>query len=279
MCNTCGFSSFNPYTLLGVERNASKDEIKKAYRKKALQTHPDRNPDDPNAQKRFADVTNAFDILKDPAKRQQYDFTGRVHSDTHHSSPGSGFQFDMNQWMAAQQHFRRMHEQQGRRRMESEPGVLRAGMEVWIRQDVGRIHSASRASNIKTDNDESRALYAGHTATVAKVDSSDSSCKLRVMVSPGRAIELWFGQKAVWDPRILKPDLQCQISGNVDTIHQASRTSGINTWNDDRRSKCVGKTGTIVKVDRDDQSAKIRVMVTPTRADELWFGMGAFDPI
>ena len=99
------------------------------------------------------------------------------------------------------------------------------------------------------------------------------------MVSPGRAIELWFGQEAVWDPRILTPDLQCQISDNIDTIHQASRASGINAWNDDRRSECIGKTGTIVKVDRDDQSAKIRVMVTPTRADELWFGMGAFDPI
>ena len=63
--------------------------------------------------------------------------------------------------MAAQQHFRRMHEQQARHRMESQPGVLRAGMEVWIRQDVGRIHSASRASKIETDNDESRARYAG----------------------------------------------------------------------------------------------------------------------
>ena len=41
----------------------------------------------------------------------------------------------------------------------------------------------------------------------------------------------------------------------------------------------MGKTGTIVKVDQDDQSAKIRVMVAPRRADELWFGMGAFDPI
>ena len=122
-------------------------------------------------------------------------------------------------------------------------------------------------------------MLSGRIATVAKVDSTDSSCKLRVMVSPGRAIELWFGQSAVWDPRILTPDLRCQITADVDTIHQASRTSGINTWNDDRRARCVGKIGTIVKVDRDDQSAKIRVMVTTTSADELWFGIGSFDPL
>ncbi|KAK1753458.1 hypothetical protein QBC47DRAFT_43895 [Echria macrotheca] len=62
------------YELLGVERQASDDEIKKAYRKKALELHPDRNINDvENATKRFAEVQTAYEILSDPQERAWYD--------------------------------------------------------------------------------------------------------------------------------------------------------------------------------------------------------------
>jgi len=66
----------NLYEVLGVAKNASQDEIKKAYRKLARQHHPDRNPDDKSAEAKFKEVQTAYDVLSDPAKRKQYDTIG-----------------------------------------------------------------------------------------------------------------------------------------------------------------------------------------------------------
>ncbi|MCB1119561.1 MAG: molecular chaperone DnaJ [Chlamydiia bacterium] len=65
------------YDVLEVSRSASKEEIKKAYRKKALKYHPDRNPGDPEAEKRFKDISEAYEILSDENKRQIYDHHGK----------------------------------------------------------------------------------------------------------------------------------------------------------------------------------------------------------
>lgn len=65
------------YDVLGVDRDASAEEIKKAYRKLAQKHHPDRNPDDAEAEERFKEVQEAYSVLSDPEQRKQYDRGGQ----------------------------------------------------------------------------------------------------------------------------------------------------------------------------------------------------------
>lgn len=61
------------YKLLGVERNASSTDIKKAYRKLAVKYHPDKNPDDKEAEERFKEISDAYSVLSDDSRRKAYD--------------------------------------------------------------------------------------------------------------------------------------------------------------------------------------------------------------
>ncbi len=66
------------YEVLGISREASTDDIKKAYRQMALKYHPDRNPGDEEAPKRFKEAAEAYEVLSDPDKRQRYDRYGHA---------------------------------------------------------------------------------------------------------------------------------------------------------------------------------------------------------
>ncbi|MEE8290933.1 MAG: molecular chaperone DnaJ [Candidatus Tectomicrobia bacterium] len=74
------------YEVLGVSRNSNEDEIKKAYRKLALKYHPDRNPDDPGAEEKFKEASEAYDVLQDSEKRNLYNRYG------HDGLRNAGFQ-------------------------------------------------------------------------------------------------------------------------------------------------------------------------------------------
>ena len=66
------------YDILGVSKSASANEIKRAYRKIAMKFHPDRNPDNKEAEKKFKEAAEAYSILSDDQKRQQYDQFGHA---------------------------------------------------------------------------------------------------------------------------------------------------------------------------------------------------------
>jgi len=86
------------YKVLGVDRSASGDEIKRIYRKLALKYHPDKNPDDSQAEEHFKEINEAYEVLGDSTKRAKYDQLGSSYRSWERtgSQPGS---FDWSEWM------------------------------------------------------------------------------------------------------------------------------------------------------------------------------------
>ena len=82
------------YEVLGVDKNASPDELKKAYRKLALQYHPDRNPGDKEAEEKFKEAAEAYDVLSNPDKKARYDQFGHAGLDGQGGFGGGGMNMD-----------------------------------------------------------------------------------------------------------------------------------------------------------------------------------------
>src|ERR1044071_5761390 len=78
------------YEVLGVGRNATEEDVKRAYRKLAVKFHPDKNPDDAQAEEKFKELGEAYDVLMDADKRAAYDRYGHA-AFAHGGMPGRGF--------------------------------------------------------------------------------------------------------------------------------------------------------------------------------------------
>lgn len=82
------------YKILGVERKATEDDIRKAYRKLAMQYHPDRNPGDKQSEERFKEINEAYQVLSDPKKRAYYDRLGSDYSSWQRRGAPGDFNWD-----------------------------------------------------------------------------------------------------------------------------------------------------------------------------------------
>jgi len=125
------------YEILGVERTASEEEIKKSYRRLARQYHPDANQEDPAAEEKFKEIAEAYGVLSDPVRRRDYDTYGSV------KVPVGGFDpFDLFASFFGQDPFRSY----GRRTENRRGNDLALELEVTL-EDV--VKGASKSVTIR----------------------------------------------------------------------------------------------------------------------------------
>ncbi len=134
------------YATLGVARDASPDDLKKAYRKLAMQLHPDRNPGDKKAEARFKEINEAYDILKDDQKRAAYDRFGHAAFEQG-GAPGAGG-FDFGQGAGLGDIFDQMFGDfmggRGRSQGQRRGGDIRAGVEIDLAEAFAGTRSQLR---------------------------------------------------------------------------------------------------------------------------------------
>ncbi len=84
------------YQILGVEQDADENDIRTRYRRLAMEYHPDRNPDDPQAEEKFKEIAEAYGVLTDPVKRREYDAWKKMGGPRNQEANG-GFQYSQEE--------------------------------------------------------------------------------------------------------------------------------------------------------------------------------------
>jgi curved DNA-binding protein len=167
------------YKVLGVSRNATEDEIKKAYRKLAMKYHPDRNPGDKEAEDKFKDINEANEVLSDPKKRARYDQLGESYTQWEQGG-GSPGNFNWDDWFA-----------------QSQAGQGRGGTRVEV-GDIGDMFGGGGFSDFFS------AIFGGgmpggYTTGTRRAQTRPSSAQRRTYEQPVRITfqEAFYGAKRI----------------------------------------------------------------------------------
>ena len=215
------------YDILGVKRNASDDEIRQAYRKLARQYHPDRNPGDKQAEAKFKEVQEAYDVLNDKTKRPQYDRFGEAGLGAGfqqaRGAPG-GFQF---QWGGGPGGFQQMDPDQAAdlfRQFFGGGAGAGAGPDDILGQQPRGKRSRTRAAPQEVETEIAipfRIAANGGTVNL-QLDGRELAVKVPPGVDEGQALRLQGQAPGGGDLRVklhIEPDPLFRREGNNVILH------------------------------------------------------------
>jgi curved DNA-binding protein len=185
------------YKILGVDKSASQDEIKKQYKKLILKYHPDKNPNDSSAESKFKDVTEAYEVLSDPEKRSKYDNLGS--SWNNFSKSGRRAEdFDWSQWFASQQQQRKARQQSGSSDFGDMFGGGASGVSDFFEKIFGGGYAGrstyrqtpQRGKDYHTDIEISLEQAFKGTSIMLNVDGQKIEVKIHPGISDGQILKI-----------------------------------------------------------------------------------------
>jgi len=159
------------YQILGIGRDAKPDDIRKAYRKLAMQYHPDRNPGDKASEDRFKEINEAYQVLNDPQKRTHYDRLGSEYSRwQNRGGPGD---FDWSQWFGQTPQGTRVE-------YEDIDDLFGGGFSEFFRSIFGMEGSASRSRPQGYQQPVQISLQEAYAGTTRQVQSNGRRIQVRI---------------------------------------------------------------------------------------------------
>ncbi len=224
------------YEVLGVDRNAGETELKKAYRKLAMKYHPDRNKGDENAEKKFKEASEAYDVLRDPQKRQRYDQYG--HAGVNGGGFGGGSDFGSANFEDIFSHFSDIFGGDffggdafgGRRQSRSRRGVGQAGADMKLRVELTLEEIAEGVE--KTLKVKKQITCDSCTGTGAETDADFETCSACNGMGEVRQVSrTMFGQFVN-----VQPCHTCRGEGRI-IRNKCSKCSGEGRYRSDEKIK------------------------------------------
>ncbi|HEX9974451.1 MAG TPA: molecular chaperone DnaJ [bacterium] len=229
------------YDVLGLSRNADTNDIKKAYRKLAMQYHPDKNPEDKQAEEQFKIVSEAYEILKDPEKRRRYDQFGQAGMKGGFEGFG-GFDFDLGDalrtFMSAGFGFGDLFGsagQKGSRRTRTRGSDLQIHLELTLEEIATGVNKKLKLKRyVKCDSCGGNGLKKGSSAATCSLCHGSGEIRQSSRTIFGQFINVTTCAQCNGEGKIIKdPCPKCSGDGRVRTESSINVTipAGVATGN------------------------------------------------